>query len=93
MNKNGNIFRNIVLITQLSINVMVPTFLCLFLGIWIDGKFNTSTAVPLMILGILGGGKSAYTMAMNAITGEKKHQESPEEIVARINREKESKKE
>ena len=33
--------KNIVLISQLSICVMVPTFLCLAIGLWIDGKFGT----------------------------------------------------
>ena len=32
--------KNIVLISQLSICVMVPTFLCLAIGLWLDGKFG-----------------------------------------------------
>ena len=36
--KKHNAYKNLALISQLGINVMVPTFLCLFIGIWI-GKF------------------------------------------------------
>lgn len=42
--------KNIVLISQLSICVMVPTFLCLAIGLWLDGKFGTYFTIPLLII-------------------------------------------
>lgn len=36
MKNDSKALRNIVLISQLAICVMVPTFLCLALGIWLD---------------------------------------------------------
>lgn len=48
------------LITQLGISVMVPIFLCVLLGSFLDDKFGTSTFVPLLILGILAGIRNCY---------------------------------
>lgn len=88
MNKKGNVLRNFALITQLSLNIIVPTLICLFIGMWIDRTFNTSCwAVVLLILGVLGGGRSAYGIAMNSLRMDEEQQEKPEDIVAKYNRE------
>ncbi len=67
MSGKSSQYRNIVLISQISINVMVPTFLCLALGLWIDKKFGTWFTVPLLLLGIAAGARNAYVLAMNTI--------------------------
>ena len=67
--KNG--LENLVLISQLGINVMTPVFLCLIAGDWLDRRFGTSLVVPLLIVGILAGGLSAYKMAKATIDKEK----------------------
>ena len=43
--KKHNVYKNLALISQLGINVMVPTFLCLFIGIWIRNMGGYSAAV------------------------------------------------
>lgn len=87
MKKNNNFLRNFAMISQLSINILVPTFLCLLLGIWIDSKLGTSYwSVVLLILGVLAGGKSAYVTAVNSLKMDQK-EEKPEDIVARYNSE------
>lgn len=45
--------KNIVLISQLSICVMVPTFLCLAIGLWLDGKFGTYLQFLCLLLELL----------------------------------------
>ncbi|MDD6571617.1 MAG: AtpZ/AtpI family protein [Thermoflexaceae bacterium] len=88
MNKKKNFLRNFAMISQLSINILVPTFLCLLAGMWIDAKFETSYwSVILLIIGVLAGGKSAYDTAVNALRMEREEQEKPEDIVARYNSE------
>lgn len=67
--KNG--FENLVLITQLGINVVTAVFLCVAAGIWLDRRFGTSLVIPFLILGILSGGLSAYKMAKRTIDREK----------------------
>lgn len=62
-----SVFRSLSLISQLAIHVMVPTFLCLAVGLYIDSKFSTWFSVPLLFLGILAGGRNAYVLAKGVI--------------------------
>lgn len=80
--------KNIVLISQLSICVMVPTFVCLALGLWLDGKLGTSFTIPLLIIGIAAGGRNAYVLAMNSIKQDeiKKKRTQEEEIQQKVER-------
>lgn len=75
--KNG--LSNLVLITQLGINVLTPVFLCVLAGIWIDKRFGTSTVLIFLILGILAGGLSAYRTAKHTIDMEKKELDKEKE--------------
>ncbi|MBO5227816.1 MAG: AtpZ/AtpI family protein [Lachnospiraceae bacterium] len=72
MKKKTNAYRNIMLISQLGINVLVPVFMCLFIGLWLDAKFSTWFTIPLLILGFLAGGRNAYIMAMESIKKDEK---------------------
>lgn len=70
---------NLVLITQLGINVMTPVFLCILAGSWIDKKFGTSTILIFLVLGVLSGGLSAYRTAKNTVDTEKKELDQEKE--------------
>ncbi|WP_343207867.1 AtpZ/AtpI family protein [Anaerolentibacter hominis] len=60
-NKNRPVVRALSLILQLGITMMVPIFLCLFVGSWLDKKLNTNFLVILfLILGMLAGFRNAY---------------------------------
>ncbi len=67
MKHSKNSYRNLTLITQLGISVIVPIFLCLFVGIWLDNRFSTWFTIPLLVLGFLAGGRNAYIMAKDSI--------------------------
>ena len=77
--------KNIVLISQLSICVMVPTFLCLAIGLWLDGKFGTYFTIPLLIIGIAAGARNAYVLAMNSIKQKHKQDKEIAEKVEKYN--------
>lgn len=66
MKYDKSVFKSLALITQLGINVLVPTAVCVGIGVLIDRKFDTYWVIPLMILGMLAGGRNAYRMAMAA---------------------------
>ncbi|MBP3543051.1 MAG: AtpZ/AtpI family protein [Lachnospiraceae bacterium] len=69
-------YRNLILISQLSIHMMVPIFMCLFAGIFLDKHLSTEWfTIILLILGILAGGRNAYILAMSSIEREKKEDE------------------
>lgn len=64
MKYNRNVFRALTLITQFSINMLVPIFLCSFLGIFLDKKLGTSFwMVILFFVGALAGFRNIYIFA------------------------------
>lgn len=79
MHRKKNGLENLVLISQLGINVMTPVFLCLIAGEWLDRRFGTGLTVPFLILGILSGGLSAYKMAKAVIDKEREKEENERE--------------
>ncbi len=59
-----SVYRSLALITQFGINMLVPIFLCSFLGIWLDKKFGTSFwMIILFFVGALAGFRNIYIMA------------------------------
>ena len=62
-------FENLVLISQLGLNVLTAVFLCVAAGVWVDRRFGTSLTLPLLILGILAGGLNAYNMSRRTGSG------------------------
>ena len=67
MSGKGAMYKNIILISQISINVMVPTFVCVALGIWLDRRFGTWFTIPLLILGMAAGARNAFILARDVI--------------------------
>lgn len=72
MSQGESGLRNIVLISQVAIAVMVPIFLCVAVGVWLDNKFGTWFTLPLLIIGVLAGGRNAYVLVMNVVSQEEK---------------------
>ena len=59
-----SVYQSMVLITQFGINMLVPIFMCTFLGIWLDNRFGTSwIMIVLFFLGAIAGGRNVYRMA------------------------------
>lgn len=80
-NNKKSVFRNLTLITQLGIHIMVPIALCVAIGVFIDKHFGTYWVIPLMFLGMLAGGRNAYRLAMASVKEDEKnsHDEHHEE--------------
>ena len=75
MKNDSKALRNIVLISQLAICVMV----CLALGIWLDKRFGTWFTVPLLFIGMAAGARNAYVLAMNTVRQEKAKKDKAEQ--------------
>ena len=59
-----SVFRTRTLISQFGINMIVPMVACLFIGIFLDKKFDTSFwSIVLFFVGALAGFNSVYKMA------------------------------
>lgn len=64
MNYNRNVYHSLIMISQFGINMLVPIFLCTFLGIFIDKKCETSYwAVILFFVGAAAGFRNVFRFA------------------------------
>lgn len=64
MKYNRNVYRSLVMITQFGINILVPVFICTFIGMFIDKKAGTSFwTVALFFVGALAGFTNIFRFA------------------------------
>ena len=64
MKYHRNVYKALSLITQFSINMLVPIFGCSFLGIFLDRKLGTKyLMIVLFFIGALAGFRNIYRMA------------------------------
>lgn len=67
MKYRKSVFKILGLISQLGISIVVPVFLCTFLGVFLENRFSISITVPLIVLGVLAGGRNAYYILKQAL--------------------------
>lgn len=59
--RNSKVIKALMLVTQLGISMMVPIFLCVFAGNFIDKKAGTGIFLPIfLILGIAAAFRNVY---------------------------------
>ncbi|HKM03282.1 MAG TPA: AtpZ/AtpI family protein [Lachnospiraceae bacterium] len=59
-----SVYRSFALISQFGINMIVPIFMCFFLGAFIDRKLGTSFwIIILFFVGALAGFRNVYIFA------------------------------
>lgn len=67
-----SVFRSLAMVTQLGLSIVTPVFLCVFVGYQLDTRLGTKWMVPLLILGVLAGGRSAWLLTRRILEQEKK---------------------
>ena len=67
MKRKKSLFKIIGLVSQLGVSIVVPVFLCTFLGMFLDKKFSISITVWLIVLGVLAGARNAYYLLKQAV--------------------------
>lgn len=70
-----SVFRSLAMVTQLGISVLTPILLCVYTGYLVDSHFGTKLMVPMLILGVLAGGRCGWIMARNTLMQEQKEDE------------------
>lgn len=61
MKYRKNVYRSLAVISQFGINMLVPIFLCSFVGMYLDKKCNTSFfMIILFFVGALAGFRNIY---------------------------------
>lgn len=66
MGYKKSVYKTFTLITQLGISMIVPVFLCTWLGVYLEEKYSVPVTIPLIILGILAGGRNIYVLVRHA---------------------------
>ncbi len=67
MKFSKSVWRTSMLITQLGISIMVPIFMCVLLGSFLQEKTGLPLFLPCLVLGVLAGGRSVYKIVMGFI--------------------------
>ena len=70
-----SVFRSLAMVTQLGFSVLPPILLCVSTGHLVDSHFGTKLMVPMLILGVLAGGRCGWVMARNTLLQEQKEDE------------------
>lgn len=64
MSSNKDNFKILTFISQFAINMLVPIFLCSFIGYYIDERMGSDVFfVILFFVGAVAGGRNVYLLA------------------------------
>ena len=80
VSQRKEVVRSFMLISHLGLTVMVPIFMCVIVGIFIDKRFGTSTLVWLLFLGIAAGMRNAYILLKGVLDENVKEREKAEKL-------------
>lgn len=62
--RNNSVIQSFAMVTQFGISMLVPIFLCAFLGWYLDEKLGTSYLfIILFFVGALAGFRNIYIMS------------------------------
>jgi len=76
MKKKSGIVRSFMMISQISISMLVPVFLCLFLGIKLNEWLDTKWYVPLFLfLGMGAAIRNVYHLTKGFYAKDKKRED------------------
>ncbi len=67
-----SVFRSLAMVSQLGLCVVAPVFLCIFIGYQLDARFGWKVMIPMVILGVLGGARCAWQMAVRVLEEDQK---------------------
>ena len=70
--QNRDVTKALMLVTQLGVNMLVPIFLCLFVGQWMDQKWDTQFwTIVFIFVGILTAYRNFYVVIKPMLKGKK----------------------
>jgi len=76
MGKSSGIVRSIMMISQISISMLVPVFLCLFFGIKLNEWLDTKVFVPIFLfLGMGAAIRNVYHLTKSFYAKDKKKED------------------
>lgn len=93
MKKKAVWAKSLLMITQIGITMLVPIFLCLFLGMFLNEALGTVYAVPvLLILGIAASFRNVYYLTKSFYVKQKQKEDEELAYIEGLKRKGETKK-
>lgn len=73
MKIDSNVLKHLALINQIGISMIVPIFICLYIGKWIDSLLSTNAIITLLMLfiGIMVSFRNFFVMTSKFINKDK----------------------
>lgn len=68
--------KDLSLISHVGLMMVIPIFLCVFFGIWLDDKVGTNGVftIVFMLIGVFAGFRNMFVIVLKKIdTGKKDH--------------------
>lgn len=85
MGYKKSVFRNLAMVTQLGLCILTPILFGIVAGSYIDSRFGTKTILVFLIVGTLGGGRGAYSMAKRLIEQDTRDEEKQKsELIQKV---------
>lgn len=75
MHFNKAVFRSLAMVSQVGFCVLAPVLFCVYVGYRIDSRYGTMWTIPLLLLGVAGGGRCAWRMIHSVMARERRDQE------------------
>lgn len=91
MKTNKNILKGLVMISQIGISMMVPIFMCVFIGIQLDKWLSTNfLMIVFMIIGILAAFRNIYQLTKTYFIKDKEKEDAELKYFEDMKKERES---
>ena len=88
--RDKRVFRSFTMVTQISISMMVPIFLCIFIGYKLDEKFESSYwFLIFMLLGFITAFRNVYHLTKGFYAKEKAKEDAKMNYFANLRQNKE----
>ncbi len=62
MGYKKSVHKSLMMISQVGIAMLVPIFLCCFLGLFLEKEYSIPAFIPLFFLGAFAGMRNVYVM-------------------------------
>lgn len=83
--KNHKIIKSIVMVTQISINMLVPIFLCAAIGVWLSRLLNTQVCfLVLVFIGIGASFRNVYILTKSFYSADMKREHDRLEYIKEL---------
>lgn len=64
----SNIMRTLTLVSQIGISMLVPIFLCFFIGLFLDKKLGSNFCIIIFFfIGAIAGFRNVYVLVMRTM--------------------------